>query len=214
MADFTQEARDQGCLHIAVKSVGEASRPLLKVVLKGLRQQISPIQLAESKGTVLFLRLVDGDDPPSWDSSGGRGWKWDQFSAHKKILGLLCVALCHHDDDLSKIKAGFKESQKAHPDLYASKCVVYGPKRENSSSDTGLVHIEYTADDMDVVTEDLKLSSLEELVNEFARSIYRKLWSKIENYSKLVEDPSRTDPLPHLKSPLDKKESVDEEEQR
>lgn len=218
--DFNQEARDQGCLHIAVKSIGGASSSLFKAVEKVLRD-MPPVQPPEPKGTVLFLRFIDGGKPPCWaegEAARGRA-RWDQFSAHKSVLGLVCVAVCHDADDLDNIRAGYRDACRAHKaTLCGSKCILYGP-RKNLESCTeltdGLVHIDSTLDELDVLVEDVKPPIVEKIASELAQSILLALRGKMETCLKLVGDPSRTDPLPYLRAPVETKETTEEElEQR
>lgn len=215
MVDFNQEARDQGCLHIALKPLGGASKALFKVIGKVLRS-MPPVQLPEPKGTVLFLRFLDGDQLPCW--AAGEGTKvrvrWDEFSAHKSVLGLLCVAQCQDSDDLDNIRTGYKDSCKAHKDsLCGSRCIIYGP-RKNLSPDTelkdGIVHIDCTLDELDILVNDVKPPIVEKIATELAQSIFMGLRARMENCLKVVGDPGRTD-LPYLRAPVD---SADDESDR
>ena len=220
--DFSQEARCQGCLHIALKSIGDGSGALVKAVGRVLRD-MPPVQLPESKGTVLFLRFVDGDELPCWAVSGGGGTggkvrRWDQFSAYKSLLGLLCVAQCHDVDDLDNIRAGYKDCIKAHQHaLCSSRCLVYGPKKNFercTELKDGMVHVDCTVDELDVLPEDIQPPTVERVAGELAQGIFIKLRAKMEECQRVIGDPSRVE-LPHLKTPMECKEQSEEEaEQR
>jgi hypothetical protein len=211
--DFSQVARDQGCLHIAVKSVGDTNDALVGVVRKVLRD-MPPVQLPEPKGTVLFLRFIDGDNLPCWATGKAR---WEQYSAHKNVLGLLCVAQCHDSDDLVNIVAGYKASCKdLQPGLCSSKCIVYGPEQSCTELKPGMVHIGNTVDELDILLDDIKPPAVERVASELAKGIFFALKSRMEHVQKAVGDPGRTDPIKHLKAPMElEMESWDEEaEQR
>lgn len=211
MVDFSQEARDQGCLHIAVKSVGATNRALVQAVSKVL-YDMPPVQLPELKGTVLFLRFIDGDKLPCWAAGKAR---WEQYSAHKNVLGLLCVAQCHDADDLDNIRAGYKESCKAHqPGLCIARCLVYGSKKSCTVLKDGLVHIDCTVDELDVLSEDIKPPSVEKVATELAHGIFFALRSRMDNVQKVVGDPGRTDPLKHLMAPMEVESREEDVEQR
>lgn len=214
--DFSQEARDQGCLHIAVKSVGATNSALVQAVGRVLRD-MPPVQLPEPKGTVLFLRFIDGDELPCW--AGGKA-RWEDYSAHKNVLGLLCVAQCHDADDLDNIRAGYRDSCKAHqPGLCSSKCLMYGSRRsctglKDGILKDGLVHIDCTVDELDILPEDINPPVVEKVANELAQSIFFALRSRMEGIQRLVGDPGRTDPIKHLKAPMEMDQGEDEIEQR
>lgn len=212
MVDFSQEARDQGCLHVAVKSVGTANNALVRAVSKVLRD-MPPIQLPDPKGTVLFLRFIDGEELPCWATGKA---KWEQYSAHKNVLGLLCVSQCHDADDMDNIKAGYKDSCTAQGSgLCSSRCLIYGPKKSCTDLKHGMVHVGCTVDELDILLEDIKPPVVEKVASELAQDIFFTLRSRMEDVQKVVEDPGRTDPLKHLKAPMEEMESWEEEaEQR
>lgn len=211
MVDFSQEARDQGRLHIAVKSVGATNTALVQAVSRVLLD-MPPVQLPEPKGTVLFLRFIDGDELPCW--AAGKV-KWEQYSAHKNVLGLLCVAQCHDADDLDKIRASYKESCKTHqPGLCSGRCLVYGSKKSCTDLRDGMVHIDCTVDELDVLSEDIKPPAVEKMATELAQDIFFTLRSRMDNLQKVVGDPGRTDPLKHLMAPMELDLREDEVEQR
>lgn len=216
MIDFNQEARDQGCLHIALQPLGGASNALVKAVGKVLRD-LPPVQLPEPKGTVLFLRFLDADQLPCWAAGEGTKVrvKWDQFSAHKSVLGLLCVAQCQDDNDLENIRTGYRESRETHSSgLFGSKCIIYGP-RKNLSPTTevkdGMIHVDCTLDELDILVDDVKPPIVEKVATDLAQSIFTGLRTKMESCLKVVGDPGRTDPLPHLRTPVD---ATDDESDR
>lgn len=222
MVDFSQEAKDQGSLHIAVRSVGKSSKALSRAVRKVVND-MQPVQLAEPKGTVFFMRFHDGEKLPCWavSTTGGtvRRTKWDQFSAHKSLHGILCVARCQDSEELESIRAGYQDICKAHQHaLFSSKCIVYGHKKDlESCTDLkdGLVYVDCAIEELDVLPEDVQPFVVEKVACELVQSVFTKLKSRTENYLKLVEDPGRTDPLPQLWAPMETKEtSEDEVEQR
>ena len=211
--DFNQEARDQGCLHVAVKSVGEKNKALVRAVSKVLHN-MPPVQLPEPKGTVLFLRFIDGDRLPCWAASKAR---WEQYSAHKNVLGLLCVAQCHDADDVVNIRLGYKDICKnLQPGLCGSKCLMYGPEKACIDMKHGMIRIGSTVDELDILSEDINPPAVEKVATELAQGIFFTLRSRMESVQKVVGDPGRTDPIKHLKAPMEKEmERRDEEvEQR
>lgn len=218
MVDFSQEARDQGCLHIVLKGLGGGSTALVNTVGKVLRNML-PVQLQEPKGTVLFLRFLDGGKLPCWaavEGTGGRA-RWDQFSAHKCVVGLLCVAQCHGADDLGSIRTAYGDSCKAHqPGLCGSKCIIYGPRKNLESVELkdGFVHIDSKLDELDIIPEDVKPSIVEKIASDLAQFIFSALRPKVENFLKVINDPVRADPLPHLKAPMESKELAEEESEQ
>lgn len=224
MIDFKQEARDQGCLHIALKPVGgedTGNRALVSAVGEVLRN-MPPVQMAEPKGTVLFLRFIDGDQLPSWAAGGGAKAKWEQFSAHKSVLGLLCVAQCHDADELDNIRAGYKDACSLHQHgLCGSKCIVYGLKKNLEACidpKDGFVYIDSMVDELDVLPEDTKPQMVEKVATDLAQSIFSTLKGRMESRLRIVGDSSRgVDSLPHLRAPMEaqpRETSEDEHEQK
>ncbi len=209
--DFRQEARDQGCLHVALESVGETSGALLRAVGKVLRD-MPPFQLPEPKDTVLFLRFIDGGELPCWAGST----KWGDYSAHKNVLGLLCVAQCHDSDDLDNIRAGYRESRhKAlKRGLCDSRCLVYGPKKSCMDLKDGMVHIDATVDELDILAEDTRPAAVEKVAGDLAQAIYNALKPQTEKVYKEVLDPARTEPIRHLKAPMEVEVEMEDVEQR
>ena len=210
LIDFNQEARDQGCLHIALKPVGgtvNGNKSLVSAVGEVLRA-MPPVQIPEPKGTVLFLRFIDGEKLPNWASNKGATSRWEQFSAHKSVLGLLCIAQCHDADDLDNIRAGYKSACSAHQrGLCGSKCIVYGSKKNLEACmdpKDGFVYIDSVVDELDVLPEDTKPHLVEKLATELAQSIFSTLRSRMETRLKIVMESSRgVDPLPLLKAPVE-----------
>jgi len=219
--DFSQDARDQGCLHIALKGLGEGSGALAGTVGKVLRN-MAPVQLQEPKGTVLFLRFIDEDKLPSWASTIADGAsapgrsRWEQFSAHKDVLGLLCVAQCLDAEDLKWVRGAYKDSCEARGvGLCASRCIVYGHKKSWSSAaevKDGLVYVEATLDELDIISEDVKPPVIERVANDLAQSIFRALKSKADELFRIVSDTSRADVLRHLKAPMELGSQEDSEQ--
>lgn len=223
--DFSQEARCQGCLHIALTSIGGSNNSALVKAVGRVLRDMPPVQLPESKGAVLFLRFIDGDELPCWAEGGGGGGtggkarRWDQFSAYKSLVGLLCVAQCHDVDDLDNIRAGYKDCIKAHQHaLCSSRCLVYGPKKNFevcADLKDGMVHVDCTVDELDVLPEDIQPPVVERVAGELAQGIFIKLRAKMEECQRVIGDPSRVEPLPHLKTPMECREPAEEEaEQR
>lgn len=208
--DFSQEARDQGCLHVAVKSLGETSKALVRAVSKVLRD-MPPVQLPDPKGTVLFLRFIDGDELPCWATSKAR---WEQYSAHKNVLGLLCVAQCHDADEVVNIRLGYKDVCKTlQPGLCSSKCLVYGPEKSCMDMKQGMIHIGGAVDELDVLPEDINPPAVEKVASELAQSIFFTLRSRMESVQKVVGDTgTRTDQIKHLKAPMEKEMELRDEE--
>lgn len=222
MIDFKQEARDQGCLHIAVRPVGEISTPLVQAVMKLLRV-MPPVQLAELKGSVLFLRFLDGEDLPCWAAGTNKGAKWDQFSAHKTVHGLLGVGQCQDAEDVINTLQLYRENCKLHqPQLYGSRCILYGPKKElepcvAEPSKDGVVLVQYLAADIaDAGPEDVQGNVVETVVEELTRSIFYSLKARMEPFQKVLEEPNRIDPLAtiRLRAPMEKDQWDEELEQR
>ena len=216
MVDFNQEAKDPGCLHIALTTLGGGSNGLLKAVSKVVRQ-MAPVQLSEPKGTVLFLRFLDGEQLPCW--AAGRGTKvrvrWDQYSAHKSVLGLLCVAHCQGPEDLETIRTAYKELRETHKDgLCSWRCLIYGPRKRlppDTELRDGMIHIDSLLDELDVHVDDIRPLIVEKVASELAQSIFKSLKTRMEECYRVVNDPSRTDPLPLLRAPVD---TSDDESER
>lgn len=222
LIDFNQEARDQGCLHIVLKPVGGLdanSQPLVTAVGKVLRD-MPPVQLSEPKGTVLFLRFMNGDQLPCWAAGGGEAKaRWDLFSAHKSVYGLLCVAQCQDADELDNIRAGYKTACSAHQQsLCGSRCIVYGPKKnleECIDPKDGFVYIDSIVDELDVLPEDTKPHIVEKVATDLAQSIFSTLRGEAESHQKILGDSSRSlDSLPHLRAPMETAAAEVEPEQR
>lgn len=215
MIDFKQEARDQGCLHIVVKSIGEDSS-LLGSVLKVLRE-MAPIQLPELKSSVLFLRFLDGRDLPSWTSGAN---KWDQFSAHKAVHGLLAVGHCQEVTHWTAAVQKYKEARKAYvPYVCGSKCLVYGPKEvlepcQGEPSRDGPVLVHCAAESWDITPSDIQSGALEAAVTDLARTIFFSVKTRMESYLLVLEEPGRMDSITtsmRLRAPLESKDQTEEE---
>ena len=216
IVEFQQEARYQGCLHIALKPLGEVSGSLFSTVVTVL-QGLPPIQLPEPKGTVLFLRFMDDENLPGWAVTENAGRRWNLFTAHKSVVGLLCISHCHDEDELANIKAGYKNACTAHsPRPFGSKCIVYGKKKTMKSFMGGpvsageeLVYIDQGVGEEgeEVTTQDIHVHRLEELVNELVHSIFSKLNSRKKDCQRLFDE-GRLD----LKAPVEPAETLDEDE--
>ena len=219
MIDFKQEARDQGCLHIVLKPIGEVSSHLVRSILKVLCD-MAPVQLPELKSSVLFLRFLDGRDLPSWASGTN---KWDQFSAHKRVHGFLGVGQCQEATDWTHTLQKYKEARKAHlSHLCASKCLIYGPKEELEACQTesnrdGVMMVPCSADIWDAGPQDVEAGMLEAAATELARTIFFSLKTSMEIYLKVLDDPGRADNIAsiRLRAPLESKDQhVEEPEQK
>lgn len=204
LIDFTQDAQDQGCMHIVVAALSdkEARTPFDKDVLDCLCK-LPPIQLAEPKGTVLFLRFLDAQNLPKWASDGP---KWDEFSAHKQVLGVLVVCQCLDTDDLDNAKAGFGKACAKFKSTFCdtNKCIIYGPKKHleqyvDPRKGYCLIDCNLDQEQCTVCREDL-----EEIVTDFALSIYVTLKSKIGQIEKGMTN--RLEQLKALKSPCEQRE--------
>ena len=215
-ADFEQEARDQGCLHIAVKPLGGRSLPLVEGVIKLLRSMPS-VQLAELKGSVQFLRFLDGEKLPSW-AKVKKGPRWDQVSACKCVHGLLGVGLCRDKDNVTNALRSYEENCILHqPHLYASKCILYGSKKElelcvPESSKAGVIFMEYEADRPNSGPQEVQDNSLEMVVEELVRSIFNNVMARMDSLQKMVDEPNRTDAASiRLRTQMEHKDMWDEE---
>ena len=203
--DFSQDARDHGRLHVAVFPLGDTSGPLYAAVTEAL-QAMSPIILAEPKGTVIFLRFLS--PLPKWSRDGTH---WEDFTAYKQILGVLTIAQCHDADDLLNIHSGFKaKCEQFKRTLCDSRCVVYGPKEQlqnSADSRKGFSLIDLGAEHDTFTSEDLSVEALEEIVSDFALSIYVTLKSRIGEFVKSYGGGGgRTDQVKLLKTPFEFKD--------
>ena len=202
LLDFKQEAHYQGCLHIAVAPLDEVNSSLYVAVCERLCS-LPPVQLS---GTVLFLRFIRASEVPPWS---GKGPKWDEFSAHKQILGVLGVAQCTDVDDLTNAKASLKAATTAFkPNVCEAKCVVYGPKKYLESAaeaGSGLYVINSTVEQDAYDANDVCGWELEELVKCLAQDICSKLNTRINSVEKMLNQTGRSDSLPLLKSPFESK---------
>lgn len=207
LVDFTQDATDHGCLHIAVMPLGEASGVLYAALVDVLRA-LPPVQLQEPKGTVLFLRFLS--TLPKWASDSTR---WEELTAYKQILGVLAISQCQDLADLESVKEGFKIcSDKFRRTLCDSRCIVYGPKRaleEHTDARKGFSLIDCEVDQESFTKKDLEstVEDVSEIVYEFARSIHAILSSRIREYEKQIggaQSQGRVE-LKRLRTPFDAK---------
>lgn len=203
LLDFKQEAQYQGCLHIAVAALYEVDSSLYVAVCERLCS-LPPVQLS---GTVLFLRFVKADELPPW---AGKGHKWDEFSAHKRIVGLLGIAQCSDMDELTNAKASMKAATAAYkPSLCEAKCLVYGPKKHLEQcvdTGTGMCLMTAPKEQDAYVADDVCGYELEEVVKGFAQDICSRLNTRISQLEKIVNQTGRSEPLPLLKSPFETRE--------
>ena len=206
LIDFKQEAQYQGCLHIAVTALDELNSSFYASVYDRLCN-LPPVQLS---GTVLFLRFIKApEELPAW-ATGARGPKWDEFQAHKQIVGLLVVTRCSDADELTNAKASHRAAAAEYkPNLLESRCLAYGPKKqlEACSKDLGaglcLMNCPVERDVYKV--EDVGVVELEEVVRGIAQDIYNRLNGKIGMIEKTLSLTGRSEVL-MLKSPFESRE--------
>ena len=207
LIDFNQEAKDQGCLHIAVIALGDASAALFQAVMKEL-SLLPPIQLVEPKGTVLFLRFLNSVELPSWALVGP---KWNEFSAHKQILGVLGISQCLDVDDLDNVMAGFKSyCAKFKSSLCDSRCIVYGSRtemRQHLDPRKGYRLVDLNSEQESYTSGDINVDDIQEIVTDFALAIYITLKSRIVQLEKNISSAlGRSESVKLLKSPFESKE--------
>lgn len=210
LIDFKQEAHHQGCLHIAVTALDELNTSLYSAVFERLCS-LPPVQLS---GTVLFLRFIRAEEElPPWS---GKGPRWDEFSAHKQIVGLLGVAHCTDVDDLTNARAAMRAAVEKHkPGLRESRMVVYGPKKGLEScmeQGAGVCVLNCPVDQEAYVAGDVCASELEEIVKGLTQDICTKLNARISQLEKLVSQTGRAEMPPLLKSPFESREVLTQEE--
>ena len=203
--DFSQDARDHGCLHVAVFPLGETSGSLYGVVVDAL-QAMPPIVLAEPKGTVVFLRFLSS--LPKWSTDSTH---WEDFTAYKQIVGVLTIAQCHDMDDLSKVQSGFKaQCDRFKRILCDSRCVIYGPKEKlqnYADSRKGFNFIDLDDEHENFSKENITVQALEDIVSDFALSMYVILKSRIGEFVKSYGGGGgRTDQVKLLKTPFEFKD--------
>ena len=217
LIDFRQEARDQGCLHIVLKPIGqEVNGTLVNNALKVLCN-MAPVQLTELKSSVLFLRFLDGRDLPGWATGSS---KWEQFSAHKTVHGLLAIGHCVETGEWAPTVQKYKEVRKAYlPNLCASKCLVYGPKDrlepcQSESGRDGAVLVPCSVAPWEVGSEEVQPQVLESIATDLARTIFISLKTRMESFLKVLEDPGRAEGITssmRLRAPVEPKDQLEEE---
>lgn len=205
LIDFTQEAQYQGCLHIAVTALDELNSSFYAAVYERLCNLL-PVQLS---GTVLFLRFVKApEELPAW-ATGARGPKWDEFEAHKQIVGLLGVTQCSDVDEVTNAKASYRAAAAEYkPNLLESRCLVYGPKKQLEAYrdlGAGLCLMNCPVERDVYKVEDVGVVELEEVVRGFAQDIYNRLNGKIGMIEKTLSLTGRSEVLT-LKSPFESRE--------
>lgn len=204
LIDFNQEAKDHGCLHIVVTPLGDASSALFQTVLKELLL-LPPVQLAEPKGTVLFLKFINSLELPGWALDGP---KWNDFTAHKQILGVLGISQCLDVDDLDNVMAGFKTyCAKFKGALCDTRCIVYGSSNELGQQldpRKGYRLILLKPDLETYTSGDISVDEVQEMVTDFAFAIYITLKSRITQLENtLATSLGRSEALKILKSPVE-----------
>ncbi len=204
IVDFSQDAKDHGCLHIAVVALGEACGPIVATV-KEFLQTMTAVQLKKGNesSSVAFLRFLEA--LPRW-ATDGRGTRWEDFTAYKQIVGVLAIAQCHDNEDVPTVKSDFKRyCSKFKRTLCDSRCIVYGPRRsltKGIDSRDGLHLIDCDVDHQAFEQEDLNVEGLEEVVTEFAQSIQATLKSRIGEFVKAYGGQGRLEVLKPLKTPF------------
>ncbi len=206
LIDFKQEAQHQGCLHIAVTVLDELGSSFFTAVYECLCN-LPPVQLS---GTVLFLRFVKApEELPAWATGTTmKGHKWDEFEAHKQIVGLLGVSQCSDVDELTNAKASFRAAAAGYkPNLLESRCLIYGPKQLETCKDlgAGLCLMNCPVERDMYKAEDVNVVELEEVVRGFAQDIYNRLNGKIGMIEKTLSLTGRSEVL-MLKSPFESRE--------
>ena len=179
LVDFDLSAGDHGCLHVAVTTPGECQPlSLLRVVMGALRE-LPPVQY---QGTVLFLRFLDA--LPKWAMvDGASTQKWEDFTAHKQVLGVLTVALCEDEDDFDNLSEGFSETCAQFPRSLCSRCLVFGAKRLLRDTRDGAHKPEFRILDCNPDREtfsrqDINVKELEQVVSELAIFICKGLTAR------------------------------------
>ena len=202
--DFSQDAKDHGCIHIAVEPLGETSGPIFAATLDILQNMTAIHLTTDLKGnTVLFLRFLS--TLPRWATDDV---KWGDLAAYKQVLGVLAITQCHDIDDVANIQAGFKQNcHKFHRTLCNSRCIVYGPKKvleDCIDPKKGFHLIDCSLDHEAFTKVDINVQGLEEIVTDFVRSIHITLKSQIGEFSKQVGSLGRApDQVKLLRTPFD-----------
>ena len=203
--DFKQEAQYQGCLHIVVAPLDELNSSFYSAVYERLCN-LPPVQLS---GTVLFLRFVKApEELPAW-ATAARGPKWDEFEAHKQIVGLLGVTQCSDVDELTNAKASLRAAVAEYkPNLLEFRCLAYGPKKQLEACrelGAGLCLMNSPVERDVYKVDDIGVVELEEVVRGFAQDIYNRLNGKIGMIEKMLSFTGRSEVL-MLKSPFESRE--------
>ena len=211
LIDFKQEAQYQGCLHIAVTAFDEINSSLYAAVFDRLCS-LPPVQLS---GTVLFVRFIEARELPPWANTG-KGPKWDEFSAHKQIVGLLGITQCSDVDDLTNAKASLRAAAAEHkPNLLESRCLAYGPKKQleacRGDLGAGLCLMNCPVERDAYKAEDVGALELEEVVKGFVQDICNRLNGKISMIEKMLNLTGRSEVIT-LKSPFESREAGMQEE--
>ena len=211
LLDLTQDATDQGALHVTVAPIADVSTPLYEAVCKKLTS-MAPIQLSDPKGVVLYLKFIKSSELPVWAEKEA---KWSEFCAHKHMVGLLAVAQCTDIDEALNITVGFKTATSRFKTLSDFKCLIYGPKKVTSNSFDSkkgfcLIDCKLEGDIYEAVDEtEVNTQQLEEIVHDFAQAIYNSIKSRIEHVKNYISPNSgRVEAIRQLKSPFEATDST------
>ena len=209
LADFSQDAHDHAHLFVYVTPLGETSGALYGAVVESL-QHFPPIHPRGSKDSLIFVRFLNR--LPRWAKDGQ---PWLEFQPYKQVLGVLAVTQCHDGDDVAVAEEAFRTVCSPYSaSLCDSKCVVYGSKSELEEAilcrrDFLLVEFDNS---QSFSKPDVKINvpRLEKVVTDFAESIFMKLQQRIRDLKTKMD----TGKMDILRSPVDGKETENEEEGR
>lgn len=210
LADFSQDAHDNARLFVYVTPLGETSGALYAAVIETL-QNFPPFHPRGVKDAFLSLRFLSR--LPRWAKDGQ---PWKEFQPYKRLLGVLAVTQCQDMDDLEDAEEGFRRiCNEVSDSLCESRCVVYGPKAGLEEGiltkrDFNLVEFDnqYCFSKPDV---EINAPVLTGLVKALGESLYHKLQGYIGDLKKELEVGGK---LRQLRSPMDGREAVNEEETR
>lgn len=208
LADFSQDAHDNARLFVYVTPLGETSGALYAAVIETL-QNFPPFHPRGVKDAFLSLRFLNR--LPRWARDGQ---PWKEFQPFKRVLGVLAVTQCQDNDDLDEAEEGFRRLCRDYT-VCESRCVVYGPKTGleegiSTRKDFNLVEFDnqYSFSKPDVAINSPALTSL---VKALGESLYQKVQGYIGDLKKELEAGGK---LRQLRSPMDGREAVNEEETR
>lgn len=208
-ADFSRDAYDNARLFIYVTALGETSGALYGAVIDTL-QSFPPFHPRGVKDAFLSVRFLNR--LPRWAKDGQ---PWKDFQPYKRILGVLAVTQCQDKEDLEEAEEGFRRACSDLDALCESRCVVYGPKAGLEEGilarkDFSLVEFDnqYSFSKPDV---EINAAALTALVKALGESLYYRLQSYIVDLKKELDAGGK---MRQLRSPMDGREAVIEEETR